>query len=72
MSRKPKFRPVITRVKLDQVQAVLACNCFSDGGSRETPSPHSDRGGGCGIGHKNWMDTYCAFFSHPAGQTAFS
>ena len=29
MSRKPKFRPVVTRVKLNPEQAVLACNCWS-------------------------------------------
>ncbi len=31
MPRKPKFRPVITRVKLNPEQAVLSCNCFRDG-----------------------------------------
>lgn len=31
MSRKAKFRPVITRVKLNPEQAVLACSCFSTG-----------------------------------------
>lgn len=28
MSRKPKFKPVITRVKLNPEQAVLACDCY--------------------------------------------
>lgn len=28
MPRKPKFRPVITRVKLNPEQAVLACACY--------------------------------------------
>ncbi len=28
MSRKLKFRPRITRVKLNPEQAVLGCNCF--------------------------------------------
>ena len=31
MSKKPKFKPVITRVKLNPEQAVLACNCYSAG-----------------------------------------
>ena len=28
MHRKPKFKPVITRIKLDPEQAVLTCTCF--------------------------------------------
>lgn len=28
MSRKPKFNPEITRVKLNPEQAVLSCTCF--------------------------------------------
>ena len=28
MGRKPKFRPEITRVKLNPEQAVLACSCW--------------------------------------------
>ena len=28
MPRKPKFKPVITRVKLNPEQAVLSCNCY--------------------------------------------
>ncbi len=31
MGRKPKFRPKITRVKLNPEQAVLSCNCWSTG-----------------------------------------
>lgn len=31
MPRKPKFRPVITRIKLNPEQAVLTCNCYSRG-----------------------------------------
>lgn len=27
--KKPKFKPVITRVKLNPEQAVLTCNCYS-------------------------------------------
>lgn len=30
-SKKPKFKPEITRVKLNPAQAVLACNCWSAG-----------------------------------------
>ncbi len=31
MSRKPKFKPQITRVKLNPEQAVLACTCYNTG-----------------------------------------
>lgn len=30
MSRKPKFRPVITKVKLNPEQAVLQCDCYDE------------------------------------------
>ena len=29
MPRKPKFKPVITRVKLNPEQAVLSCDCYN-------------------------------------------
>ncbi|MFC1631809.1 hypothetical protein ACFL2I_04570 [Candidatus Omnitrophota bacterium] len=29
MPRKPKFKPIITRVKLNPEQAVLACACIT-------------------------------------------
>jgi len=32
MPRKPKFKPVITRVKLNPEQAVLSCACYQFGG----------------------------------------
>jgi len=32
MSRKPKFKPEIKRIKLNPEQAVLACQCFNTGG----------------------------------------
>lgn len=31
MSRKPKFRPRITQIKLNPEQVVLACACYSIG-----------------------------------------
>ena len=31
MSRKPKFRPEIRRIKLNPEQAVLLCNCYDSG-----------------------------------------
>ena len=31
MSRKPKFKPEIRRIKLNPEQAVLACNCHTGG-----------------------------------------
>jgi hypothetical protein len=30
MSRKPKFRPEIRRIKLNPEQAVLVCDCWND------------------------------------------
>ncbi len=29
---KPKFKPIITRVKLNPEQAVLQCTCYNTGG----------------------------------------
>ena len=43
MSRKPKFRPIITRVKLNPEQAVLACGCYS-GGRLGTKGPSAGSG----------------------------
>lgn len=31
MSKKTKFKPMITRVKLNPEQAVLACSCYTSG-----------------------------------------
>lgn len=31
MDKKPKFKPVVTRVKLNPEQAVLQCNCYNSG-----------------------------------------
>ena len=31
MAKKPKFKPRITRVKLNPEQAVLACDCYHSG-----------------------------------------
>jgi|GEM_PF-1980430 len=31
--QKPKFKPIITRIKLNPEQAVLACACYSAGRS---------------------------------------
>jgi hypothetical protein len=31
MPKKPKFKPRITVVKLNPEQAVLTCNCYSEG-----------------------------------------
>lgn len=31
MSKKPKFRPEITRIKLNPEQAVLSCSCQTTG-----------------------------------------
>lgn len=53
--RKPKFDPVITRVKLNPEQAVLSCNCWglgfrAQGHVRPAGSAYwglSSTGGGC-------------------------
>jgi hypothetical protein len=42
MSRKPKFRPKITRVKLNPEQAVLACACYNQGWRVDTMSYYRD------------------------------
>jgi len=31
MPKKAKFKPLITRIKLNPEQAVLSCNCYSVG-----------------------------------------
>lgn len=31
MSKKAKFKPLITRIKLNPEQTVLACNCYDQG-----------------------------------------
>jgi hypothetical protein len=36
MLKKPKFKPEITRIKLNPEQAVLTCSCYSTG-YRGTP-----------------------------------
>jgi len=45
MSRKPKFRPEIRRIKLNSEQAVLSCACYnwgySAGGSVMKHTGHS-------------------------------
>lgn len=37
MAKKPKFRPVITRVKLNPEQAVLSCDCYELGRTNQSP-----------------------------------
>ncbi|MFH1191660.1 MAG: hypothetical protein V1670_05645 [Candidatus Omnitrophota bacterium] len=50
MPKKPKFKPVITRVKLNPEQAVLSCTCYQDGG-RTLPAG----GGGWHRGGVSWF-----------------
>jgi hypothetical protein len=38
MSRKPKFKPVITRIKLNPEQAVLICSCYDGGVQMSAPT----------------------------------
>ena len=52
MKRKPKFKPEICRVKLNQEQAVLSCVCY-DQGFQENLVSNSNRSSstyrGCGL-----------------------
>jgi len=34
MRNKPKFKPVVTRIKLNPEQAVLSCSCYQYGWQR--------------------------------------
>jgi len=51
MSKKPKFEPVMTRIKLNPEQAVLSCNCTGLG-ARHSRGPCIGAGGipGCKTG----------------------
>jgi len=51
MSKKPKFKPTITRVKLNPEQAVLTCGCYSTG-------QHA-WGGDKYWGHGTWVGHDC-------------
>lgn len=31
MGKKPEFKPKVTKIKLNPEQAVLSCDCYSDG-----------------------------------------
>ncbi len=42
MPRKPKFKPVITRVKLNPEQAVLSCNCYFQGFGLHSATSRTD------------------------------
>lgn len=55
MSRKPKFNPLITRVKLNPEQAVLVCQCATAGWA----DPCGTRGG-----------VYCTYNSRVTSQIA--
>lgn len=49
MHKKPKFKPVITRVKLNPEQAVLSCTCISTGVRSRAIPDHSSNPDG------NWL-----------------
>ncbi len=49
MPRKPKFKPVVTRIKLNPEQAVLSCNCHT-GMTFTTMSQ---------MGRSGWQLSYC-------------
>jgi len=65
MPRKAKFRPRITRIKLNPEQAVLACNCQLVGQNiRHNPwgaydNVHDGVGPICNIVHARWVRSTC-------------
>jgi hypothetical protein len=51
MSKKPKFKPIITRIKLNPEQAVLYCSCYTGGfylRRFNTPTSFTSTGSGTG------------------------
>jgi len=61
MSKKPKFKPEITRVKLNPEQAVLTCDCHTwDLQSTYYPP-----------GHTLTARTTCSGPGYPRGQVGF-
>jgi len=65
MSRKPKFRPVITRVKLNPEQAVLTCTCYNrsdkaaSGGYWAFTFPVNTCDASPGAPEKSWSGAIC-------------
>ena len=47
MIGKPKFRPIITRIKLNPEQAVLTCACWTNRTSNTTHVGVRERAGVC-------------------------
>lgn len=43
MHKKPRFKPEITRVKLNPEQAVLACACYAQGRMFSSSAQHIGR-----------------------------
>lgn len=52
MSKKPKFNPEITRVKLNPEQAVLTCTCFD--ANKRQGGTHGNVVQVCLIGLREW------------------
>ncbi len=63
--KKPKFKPVVTRVKLNPEQAVLQCSCYSVGLQRTDDGTTVDA---CIANTK----VYSAAPSHTTGSVAAS
>ncbi|MDD2689103.1 MAG: hypothetical protein PHT41_03005 [Candidatus Omnitrophica bacterium] len=64
MPRKPKFRPVITRVKLNPEQAVLACACYDRSTLNQTSTNKAGKNYICTFSNTSvppkghcWVDT---------------
>lgn len=69
---KPKFRPEITRVKLNPEQTVLQCDCYNVGHvfTSDTywlPAVAGGYGPSCAIGAKTWPGEAPGCFSDPTG-----
>ena len=65
MPKKPKFKPVITRVKLEPEQAVLLCGCYDTGGGWW----NFVAGGGTARSSVQFTtrQAYCAYFNRAWG-----
>lgn len=69
MPKKPKFKPLITRVKLNPEQAILQCSCYLSGSRIDSPD---DVAGTtlitfCLIPAKTTLDWYRCVAQEPKG-----
>jgi hypothetical protein len=76
MSNKPKFKPEITRIKLNPEQAVLTCSCFNTGHNwlgTANLAPGLVSATACVIGAKSALQKYACVTNNaemcPIGET---